>query len=197
MQAIPVIGAEESRLPDIKFVYAEAKALLVGMAEDDTTQDDINAKATDYLLTAIESQTAAKELEVTVRDLERGMRNEEEGKAAESEGRNERVRSTIISAKEKVRNFLWRLAGRAKQYGQDLKAALESIPEKMEEMGKSLIDRVARLLKKALEKLSQLMAALIGAMFDFAARVQSIAAKKKFTIKDFEIQIPSSEIQIA
>ena len=52
------------------------------------------------------------------------------------------------------------------------------------------------MLKKALEKLSQLMAALIGAMFDFAAWVQSIAAKKRFTIKDFEIQIPSSEIQI-
>lgn len=33
-------------------------------------------------------------------------------------------------------------------------------------------------------------------MFDFAVWVQSIAAKKKFTIKDFEIQILSSEIQI-
>ena len=59
MQAIPAIGAEESRLQNIKFVYGEAKALLVGIAEEDTTQDDINAKAVDYLLTAIESQTAA------------------------------------------------------------------------------------------------------------------------------------------
>lgn len=28
MQAIPVTGAEESRLPDIKFVYGEAKTLV-------------------------------------------------------------------------------------------------------------------------------------------------------------------------
>jgi hypothetical protein len=44
--------------------------------------------------------------------------------------------------------------------------------------------------------LQQFIAALVGAVFDFAAWVQDIAAKRNFTIKEFGLEVPSVEMDV-
>ena len=51
-------------------------------------------------------------------------------------------------------------------------------------------------LKKIANKLREFVTAIVGAIFDLAAWIQSIAIQRKFTIREFAIEVQPFEVSI-
>ena len=132
----------------------------------------------------------AMELEIATKELQKN-----EGNIVHSDSLY-RVKRIFDSVANKVKDFPTRLVGRAKEMGEELKSAFGNIPQKLEELGNQLFEHLAKFLKNILEKLSDFWAALVGAMFDFAYWVQGVATKRNFSIKQFDIEVPSTEIDV-
>ena len=88
------------------------------------------------------------------------------------------------------------LAGRAKEVGVSLWETIQDIPAKVNTSAKNFHELLVSAIKNIADKLREFFIALIGAIFDLASWVQSIALKRNFTIREFAVEIQPLEVNL-
>jgi len=164
-------------------IVRDATVVIQG-SENLVEPEDINAQATNYLTTMVEAEAIGGELESYAGIL---YKNKKSGPA---------VLQNLKSLGEKVKNSIARLAGRAKEVGESLWKTIIDIPSKVTTAAKDIQEMLVLAIKNIADKLREFFVALIGAIFDLAAWVQSIALKKNFTIREFAIEIQPLEVNL-
>jgi uncharacterized protein YaaN involved in tellurite resistance len=104
------------------------------------------------------------------------------------------VQNGIVSMEGRVKNFLGRLADRAKTTGESLRSIIIGVKNKAKAVTSNIREFIISSIKKIADKLREFITALVGAIFDLAAWIQGIATEKKFTIKDFTIEVQPLEV---
>ncbi len=145
-----------------------------------TQPEDINAQAANYLLTMAESQAIGGELETFATAVQNG-------KEADSDLLTQ-VQSGVTSIGGRVENILGRLADRAKTVGESFWNAIKGISEKAKTVAGNVREFIVSSIKELADNLREFITALIGAIFDLAAWIQSIATTKGFTIRTLPLR---------
>jgi hypothetical protein len=162
---------------------------VIESGEQLTEPEDMNPQATNYVLTMAESQTIGSELETFATAVQNG-------KVADSDLLTQ-VQNGVTSIGGRVKNFLGRLVDRAKTVGESFWNAIKGISKKAKAAISNVREFIVSSIKELADKLREFVTALIGAIFDLAAWIQSIAMMKGFTIKEFAIEVQPLDVSVA
>jgi len=159
---------------------------LIQEGEQLVESDDLSAQTSDYLLTIAGAQEIGGELETLATELQ----NE---KVTDPIVLSD-VQNSMVSMEGRAKGFLGRLADRAKAAGESLWNMINGVKNQAKNVTTNIRGFIVSSIKKIADKLREFVTALVGAIFDLAAWIQSIAMKKNFTIKEFAIEVQPLEV---
>lgn len=151
-----------------------------------TQPEDMNAQAANYLLTMSQSQAIGSELGT----FATAVQNE---KIADSDLLTQ-AQNGMTSIGGRVKNILGGLADRAKTVGESFWNIIKGVSKKAKTAIGNVREFIVSSIKELADKLREFITAIIGAIFDLAAWIQSMAIARGFTIKEFAIEVQPLEV---
>jgi septation ring formation regulator EzrA len=165
------------------FIMNESKTMME-QSEKMANSDDVSAQSTNYLMTMTETQAMAGELESYAGTF----------RTTSNQSSDRSILQGLKNIGQRLKNALGRIPALAKDTGEALLEGLESIPEKIKGGAKAIREFLTKKLKEIADLIREFAVALIGGIFDLVAWIQNIAIEKKFSIKEFSIEIQPLEV---
>jgi type I site-specific restriction endonuclease len=166
-------------------IIIEKSKSIIEKSEKMADSYDVNSQTTNYLMTMVETQAMAGEMQSYAGSVT--TINESSGHS---------MLQKLKNFAQRLKNYVGRIPALAKDAGEKLLEGIEAIPEKIKGGVNAIRESLTRILKEIADLIREFAVALIGGIFDLALWIQNIATAKKFSIKDFSIEIQPVEVDM-